>query len=175
MISVSKMSLAYILQDYRKNFHGKRCYMALNYKGIEPIEIHFNDVDLYHLLGLGKVTRGYRAKTAIEAIDNASLTIRDIIRHHKFNDIKYRIQGYKSLHSMLINPKAKVCILRKDLDTNTMDLDLILWDNLDKNRLMILGLRKGKDNIYYPTTLHRSSKKKYDSCKRTYINTILWI
>ncbi|MBK0347952.1 hypothetical protein JDW15_04750 [Aerococcaceae bacterium zg-ZJ1578] len=175
MRSTSKLSLEYILNDFRKNFHNKRCHLSLNYKGLDSIEIQFHEHQLYHLLGIHKVTNKYRAKTAIEAIEKKHLTIDSIINHKEFNDIKYRIIGYKSLYSILVDPKTKLCILGKDLDKNTMQLDLVLWDNIDFSKMMILGLRKTSDGSYVPTTLHRTEKKKYDHYKRTRISAIIWI
>lgn len=165
-----------ILNDYSQKFCNKTCMIETNYKSLSEIQVVFNENNLHHLLGLHYVTKERASKT-IKKIKNGQLTINSISNHNDYRKkVHYRILGYNSLEFLLIDPQTDVCIIAKDLKNNPMNLDVIFLDSRDKNKVILLGLRRAKDSmLFYPTTLHRTDKKKYDGQRKTKINKITWI
>lgn len=54
-----------------------------------------------------------------------------------------------------------------------MNLDVIFFDEIDKNSIMVLGLRKRQDSdIYAPTTLLKTRKDKYAKQRKAKITNI---
>lgn len=173
--NVSNVTLYDILTDYREHFSGRLCTVKTNYLGASELQIYFEERSLFHLLGLHYVTTGYNATKAIREIDRGELTMSNIKRHREFNNIKYRLLGLPSIYYMLIHPRAKICVVKKDMFRNNMNLDLIFWDNLDRDKVIILGLKKDvSSGIYYPTTLLRKSRKVVEEIRHTVITSIVW-
>lgn len=166
------MRLQNILDDYTKNFNGKICVLETNYKKIPTIRISFHCNDLYHLLGLHKILKNINADRVISKIQNGDITFKDIQRHSDFGDIKPRIENYNFLHQLFIDNRVKICVLKKDLIKNTMNLDVVFYKPKN-NRCIVLGLRQ-QEKVYYLTTLHEAHSDKYIHLKQTKINCIRW-
>lgn len=67
-----------------------------------------------------------------------------------------------------ISKLASCCIVAKDLSKNTMKLDVIFFEDEDKNkRSAVLGLRRDKSGVFKPVTLHFTSAKKYAKVRKT--------
>lgn len=170
-----KYELINILKFYTENFCQRDCLIEVNYSPIGIIQLSFEENSLHHLLGLQYVT-SKRASENIQDIKSGELTYRKIKKNDNFYKIKYRIYGIYSLSSMLISPQVDVCILAKDIDYNSMKIDVMLFDSFDSKKVILLGLRKNKKTgIYYPTTLFRTEKKKYEMFRKTKIKKIIWI
>lgn len=159
-----------IYDYYIKNFCIYKSFIVYtNFKPLEKIQIVFEENQLHHLLGLHKVTNN-RASKNIDLIKRNLLTISNIRQHNKFSEIKFRLIGFFSIGNMFLNQTSKFCILAKDIGSNTMDLDVIFYDEIDTSSIMILGLRKRQgSDIYAPTTLFRTRKDKYDKIRKAKI------
>lgn len=166
------MILQNILDDYTKNFNGKICVLETNYKKMATIKISFHCNDLYHLLGLHKILKKGHASRVISSIRKGELTFKSIQRHSDFGDIKPRIENYNFLHQLFIDNRVKICVLKKDLIKNTMNLDVVFYKPKN-NRCVVLGLRQ-QGNVYHLTTLHESHSDKYIHLKQTKIKYIKW-
>ena len=65
--------------------------------------------------------------------------------------------------------------MEKDIDPNTMYLNLIIYKNKG-HEVIVLGLKKNnKNSIYYLATLHKTYENKYQNSRKTKIRNIIWL
>ena len=70
---------------------------------------------------------------------------------------------------------VELCIVEKDIDPNTMYLNLIIYKNKG-HEVIVLGLKKNnKNSIYYLATLHKTYENKYQNARKTKIRNIIWL
>lgn len=70
---------------------------------------------------------------------------------------------------------VELCIVEKDIDPNTMYLNLIIYKNKG-HEVIVLGLKKNnKNSIYYLATLHKTYENKYQNARKTKIINIIWL
>ena len=168
------MELLEILNDYKENFCNKMCCIETAYKEMEFINIYFSKTDLHHLLGFHKVLPGNATKT-INDIENGNLTIKHIKKHQNYGMIKTRIDNYNFIHDVFYKNNVELCIVEKDINSNTMDLNLIIYKKKGYE-VIVLGLKKNyKNDIYYFATLHKTYENKYKDTRKTKIKNIKWL
>lgn len=168
------MELLEILNDYKENFCNKMCCIEIAYKEMEFINIYFSKTDLHHLLGFHKVLPGNATKT-INDIENGNLTIKHIKKHQNYGMIKTRIDNYNFIHDVFYKNNVELCIVEKDINSNTMDLNLIIYKKKGYE-VIVLGLKKNyKNDIYYLATLHKTYENKYKDTRKTKIKNIKWL
>jgi len=164
-----------LLQYYSETFCNRTCMLKTGYMPLSELQIVFNESDFHHLVGLHKVTRD-RASVNIGKIKKQRLTLSMIVKHERFKEIRYRILEFKSLEKMFIDPQCDICVLAKDLRTNSMNIDLILFDEVESDFIMVLGLRRAKDSlVFYPTTLYKAPKNKFKDVRKTKVEMMTWI
>lgn len=168
------MELVEILNDYKEKFCGKVCCIETNFKDMQKIKINFSKVDLHHLLGLHKVTKN-RASKNIELIEEGKLIIKDIKKHHNYKEVKPRISSYGFIEEVFYARTVDICIVEKDINPNTMILNLIIYKK-SGYEVIVLGLKKNtKNDIYYLATLHKAYENKYSELRKTKIKSIQWL
>lgn len=65
--------------------------------------------------------------------------------------------------------------MEKDIDPNTMYLNLIIYKNKG-HEVIVLGLKKNnKNSIYYLATLHKTYENKYQNARKIKIRNIIWL
>lgn len=168
--------LRILVEFYEKQFSGNVCELYTNYKPLEIITIHFPVNGLPHLLGLHKVT-SVPSASVIKGIKSGEISIKSIKGHANFNKIRYRIENFEKIEDMLKINKVKSCVLKKDSSHNEkyLDLDVCVFDHIDNNRLLVLGLRKDKNNnIFYPTSILKTGVDKFRRTKRTIVRDVKW-
>lgn len=168
------MKLLEILRDYEENFCNKMCCIETSYKEMNFIHVYFSKTDLHHLLGLHKVISG-SATNSIKSIESGYLTLNHIRKHKNFGIIRPRINSYPFIHEIFLKKDVELCIVEKDIDPNTMYLNLIIYKNKG-HEVIVLGLKKNnKNSIYYLATLHKTYENKYQNARKTKIRNIIWL
>lgn len=159
--------------DYQEKFDGKTCQVFTNYKLLETFKVEFRLTDLHHLFGLHKITRDFASKT-IPAILSGVFVLETYRQHPMYKDVKERISLYGFLLSIFYSKEVEYCIVGKDLQKNTMNLDIVFFESHNR-RATVLGLRQDKDGIFKPVTLHQTTTKKYSSVRKTSVKGIEWL
>lgn len=163
-----------ILEDYKKYFCNKMCCIETDFKNMEFINVYFSENDLCHLLGFHKILNK-NASRIIKDIKNQKLKINDIKKHNNYNLIKNRIGNYNFIHEIFYKKSVNLCIVDKDIISNTMKLNIIIYKDKG-HEVIVLGLKKSiKTNIYYLATLHKTYENKYKHFRKTKIKNIFWI
>ncbi|MGV3082695.1 PBECR4 domain-containing protein [Streptococcus dysgalactiae] len=167
------MELIEVIKDYQNRFAGKSCLVSTSYKQLEQFIVAFELSDIHHLVGLHKVTKDF-ANITLPKIQKKELTLEIIKDHANFTDVISRIECYNILDKIFYKGEVNICIVKKDFTSNTMNLDVIFFK--EKERLaIVLGLRKTKDGIYKPVTMHLAKKRKFLALRKTLVKSITWI
>lgn len=170
-----KLELLDILNDYKKNFCNRICCIETEYKEMKFVKIYFSETDLHHLLGLHKVLTGINATKSIEFIKSRKITRKNIKKHRNYGMIRSRIDSYDFLSEVFLQKSIEICIVEKDINPNTMYLNLIIYKKKGYE-IVVLGLKKSnKLDIYYLATLHKAYENKYSDVRKTKIKDIRWI
>ncbi|MDK6377597.1 MAG: PBECR4 domain-containing protein [Lactobacillus crispatus] len=168
-----------ILQDYRQNFAGKVAVITTNYKKLCSFKVSFSEQNLPHLMGWQKVIgKNSSATNIIRLIDNNEFTLANTRKNSEFFRIKDRLLNYNFLHDIFYGKLTNVCIMTSDMKPNKLKLDIVFYHLKDKQRIIVLGLRKRKNTPYFvPTTLHVEKIKNnpYLSRRKTSIKSFKWI
>ena len=168
------MEIKEIFEDYELNFADRSCNVYINYKKLPNFLVVFDIKDLFHLLGIHKITR-LRASRWVSEVRNGSFSLGAYRRHPNFRESLSRIRNYDFLYELFYRDKVKICILEKDLDRNPMKLQIIFYKE-DDNKVIVLGLKKDDDlNAFKLATLHESHKNKYRGVRKTTVKKIEWI
>ncbi|WP_124978509.1 PBECR4 domain-containing protein, partial [Ligilactobacillus salitolerans] len=156
ILGFSDIDYQSILNDYRKNFHGNAIEIETNYKLLGKFKVVFNERDLPHLMGWEKVSKSSvsSASKIIKAIDSGLFTLQNTRSHSNFNKIKKRMLHYNFLYDVFVEQNVNVCVMTSDMKPNRLKLDIVFYQEL-KHEAVILGLRKDKNmSVFVPTTLH---------------------
>lgn len=168
------MKLLEILNDYKINFCNRMCCIETTYKEMKFIHVYFSKTDLHHLLGLHKILSG-NATQIIRGIEDGNITKNQIKKHKNFGMIRSRIDNYKFIHEVFFKKNVELCIVEKDITSNTMFLNLIIYKKKGYE-IVVLGLKKSnKTDIYYLATLHKTYENKYQNARKTKIINIKWL
>lgn len=178
ILSFSDINYLNILNDYRRNFHGKAVEVHTNYKPLEKFKVVFNQTDLPHLMGWGKVAMEGRksAKRVIADIDCSQLTLESSRKHGDFNKIKKRMLHYNFLYDVFIEQSINACVMTSNMKPNRLKLDIVFYQEVSKEAV-ILGLRKDQHmDVFVPTTLHTERlENPYHFRRRSHIKQITWV
>lgn len=167
------MELLEYVRDYQRKFDGRICQVKTNYKPLEIFLVEFHLTDLHHLFGLHKITRDYASQT-IPAIQSGDFLLKSYRKHHKYREVVERVALYDFLSSIFYQDEVEYCVVRKDLQSNTMNLDVLFFENGNR-QATVLGLRKDKTGTFRPVTLHKTSAKKYVRVRKTTVKEVNWI
>lgn len=167
------MELLDCILDYQAKFDGKKCQVSTNYKPLATFEIDFRLTDLHHLFGLHKITSEMASKT-IPKVLKGDFNLEDYKKKDCFNEVLERISLYAFIGDVFYSNKISYCILGKDLNSNTMKLDVLFFE-AEQNRTLILGFRKDKSGVFKPVTLHKTNPRKYSKYRVTKIDKIEWL
>lgn len=167
---MKRINLKDMLTDYQDNFVGKNCIVHTNYKPYSNCIIVFQLDDLYHLFGIHKLYKT-TANKWVHNVLNDRFTIKDIVNHHKRNEVLDRIKHYNILHELFYGDTNFECIVEKDIQQNSMRLTLLFLKN-GKKMIIVLGFRKDKHDKFHPVTLHEHYGNRYTGLRRTKITHI---
>lgn len=167
------MNLLDCIRDYQEKFDSKICQVSTNYKQLEKFEVAFCLTDLHHLFGLHKITREFASRT-IPAIQSGNFFLEDYKLHPMYREVIERISLYPFIGCVFYDHGVQYCVVRKDLSSNTMNLDVVFFEN-GKRMVTVLGLRRDKTGVFKPVTLHKSNARKYAKVRKTTVKATKWL
>lgn len=81
------------------------------------------------------------------------IPLNHIRKHKNFGIIRPRIDSYPFIHEIFLKKDVELCIVEKDIDPNTMYLNLIIYKNKG-HEIIVLGLKKNNKNSIYIILQH---------------------